>query len=99
MDGNTQEPDAQADLPTSPFHYEGKPAAAGQTDALSEDDRSTVSGFLGDTKALNVPAVESVFFDSILSQWEAVLLVMFSKTKKRKLYTEPPLEVNALWNA
>ncbi len=67
MDGNTQEPDAQADLPASPFSYEGKPAAAGQTDALSEDDRSSVSGFLGDTKALNVPAVESVFFDSILS--------------------------------
>ena len=52
--------------PPSPSDYYGKPAATGQLETLRESDVAAITGYLTDPHALNVPSVESVFFESIL---------------------------------
>ncbi len=60
MDGKTPDPERPA---PPPEHN----AAAGRDEALSPNDAATVDALLHDPAALQVPPVESVFFESLLA--------------------------------
>jgi hypothetical protein len=59
--------DGKTSGPVGPTDYPGKPAAAGDLQALDDDDQAAISAYLSDSHALHTPAVDSVFFESILS--------------------------------